>query len=83
MKDSFLLLAGYPVRLIRIFLLYLSAGIKEGLYDMEALAGYLLYRLTVLNPICKFSFKGIPKFNKTQKRPVLCLSGLVDVLTFV
>ncbi|KAF8814701.1 P-loop containing nucleoside triphosphate hydrolase protein [Phlegmacium glaucopus] len=31
--------------------LALIAGIKEGLYDMEALAGYLLYRLTVLNPI--------------------------------
>ena len=40
---------------------YLSAGIKEGLYDMEALAGYLLYRLTVLHPICKFSFIGIPE----------------------
>ncbi|KAK7034551.1 Mitochondrial GTPase 1 [Paramarasmius palmivorus] len=31
--------------------LALIAGIKEGLYDMEALAGYLLYRLNVLNPI--------------------------------
>jgi len=31
--------------------LALIAGIKEGLYDMEALAGYLLYRLTILNPI--------------------------------
>jgi hypothetical protein len=28
---------------------------------MEALAGYLLYRLTVLNPICKLSLKGNPK----------------------
>jgi hypothetical protein len=27
------------------------AGIKEGLYDVEALATYLLYRLNVLNPI--------------------------------
>ena len=27
------------------------AGIKEGLYDVEALAGYLLYRLNILNPI--------------------------------
>ena len=27
------------------------AGIKEGLYDVEALATYLLYRLNALNPI--------------------------------
>ena len=26
-----------------------SAGIKEGLYDNEALAAYLLYRLNLLN----------------------------------
>ncbi|KAF9073100.1 P-loop containing nucleoside triphosphate hydrolase protein [Rhodocollybia butyracea] len=31
--------------------LALIAGIKEGLYDMETLASYLLYRLNVLNPI--------------------------------
>jgi len=31
--------------------LALIAGIKEGLYDTEALAAYLLYRLNVLNPI--------------------------------
>ncbi|PFH49878.1 hypothetical protein AMATHDRAFT_146599 [Amanita thiersii Skay4041] len=31
--------------------LALIAGIKEGLYDMETLAAYLLYRLNVLNPI--------------------------------
>ncbi|KAF9652613.1 P-loop containing nucleoside triphosphate hydrolase protein [Thelephora ganbajun] len=31
--------------------LALIAGIKEGLYDVEALATYLLYRLNVLNPI--------------------------------
>ena len=43
------------MRLIRIPLSYLSASIKEGLYDMEALAGYLLSKLTVANPICKFS----------------------------
>ena len=71
MKYSFLSLAGYSVRLIRNFLPYLPAGIKEGLYDMEALAGYLLYRLTVLNPICKLSLKGIPK-DKAQTHPVLC-----------
>ncbi|KAJ7596590.1 P-loop containing nucleoside triphosphate hydrolase protein [Mycena floridula] len=31
--------------------LALIAGIKEGMYDAETLAGYLLYRLNVLNPI--------------------------------
>ncbi|KXN91562.1 Mitochondrial GTPase 1 [Leucoagaricus sp. SymC.cos] len=31
--------------------LALIAGIKEGLYDMEALAAYLLYRLNMLNPM--------------------------------
>ncbi|CAA7269952.1 unnamed protein product [Cyclocybe aegerita] len=31
--------------------LALIAGIKEGLYDTDALAAYLLYRLNVLNPI--------------------------------
>ncbi|KAF5369096.1 hypothetical protein D9758_003074 [Tetrapyrgos nigripes] len=30
--------------------LALIAGIKEGMYDMETLAAYLLYRLNVLNP---------------------------------
>lgn len=31
--------------------LALIAGIKEGMYDMQTLAAYLLYRLNVLNPI--------------------------------
>ncbi|KAJ4470601.1 P-loop containing nucleoside triphosphate hydrolase protein [Lentinula edodes] len=31
--------------------LALIAGIKEGLYDMDTLASYLLYRLNVLSPI--------------------------------
>ncbi|KAF4586842.1 Mitochondrial GTPase [Pleurotus pulmonarius] len=31
--------------------LALIAGIKEGMYDMETLSAYLLYRLNVLNPI--------------------------------
>ena len=30
-----------------------KAGIKEGLYDVESLASYLLYRLNVLDPICE------------------------------
>ncbi|KAJ7634817.1 P-loop containing nucleoside triphosphate hydrolase protein [Roridomyces roridus] len=31
--------------------LALIAGIKEGMYDVEALASYLLYRLNILNPV--------------------------------
>jgi hypothetical protein len=31
---------------------FTTAGIKESLYDIEALVAYLLYRLNVLNPIC-------------------------------
>ncbi|RXW21250.1 hypothetical protein EST38_g4616 [Candolleomyces aberdarensis] len=41
--------------------LALIAGIKEGLYDMEALAGYLLYRLNVLNPISPVYLDLLPK----------------------
>ncbi|KAG6902183.1 hypothetical protein C0995_003279 [Termitomyces sp. Mi166 len=37
------------------------AGIKEGLYDMEALASYLLYRLNVLNPISPAYLQLLPK----------------------
>ncbi|TFK26121.1 P-loop containing nucleoside triphosphate hydrolase protein [Coprinopsis marcescibilis] len=40
--------------------LALIAGIKEGLYDMEALAAYLLYRLNVLNPILPAYLKLLP-----------------------
>ena len=32
------------------------AGIKEGLYDLEALASYLVYRLNVLNPLSRRPF---------------------------
>lgn len=31
----------------------LKAGIKEGLYNSEDLAAYLLDRLNILDPICK------------------------------
>ena len=31
----------------------ITAGIKEGLYDVEALVDYLLYRLNILDPVCK------------------------------
>ncbi|KII87590.1 hypothetical protein PLICRDRAFT_640798 [Plicaturopsis crispa FD-325 SS-3] len=40
--------------------LALIAGIKEGLYDIEALASYLLYRLNVLNPISPAYLKILP-----------------------
>ena len=33
----------------------LKAGIKEGLYNSEDLAAYLLDRLNILDPICKFN----------------------------
>ncbi|KAF8069003.1 P-loop containing nucleoside triphosphate hydrolase protein [Lyophyllum atratum] len=41
--------------------LALIAGIKEGLYDMEALASYLLYRLNVLNPISPAYLQLLPE----------------------
>jgi hypothetical protein len=34
---------------------FATAGIKESLYDVEALVAYLLYRLNILNPICVFA----------------------------
>ena len=49
------------IRLTRIPLPCLSAGIQEGLYDMEVLAGYVLSRLIIRNPICKLSLKGNPE----------------------
>ncbi|KAG6865636.1 hypothetical protein C0991_000805 [Blastosporella zonata] len=41
--------------------LALIAGIKEGLYDMEALASYLLYRLNVLDPISPAYLQLLPE----------------------
>ncbi|KAG5652085.1 hypothetical protein H0H81_006348 [Sphagnurus paluster] len=41
--------------------LALIAGIKEGMYDMEALASYLLYRLNVLNPISPAYLQLLPE----------------------
>jgi hypothetical protein len=35
----------------------LKAGIKEGLYNSEDLAAYLLDRLNILDPICKFNIQ--------------------------
>ncbi|KAF8637925.1 hypothetical protein AX17_002546 [Amanita inopinata Kibby_2008] len=40
--------------------LALIAGIKEGLYDMETLSAYLLYRLNVLNPTAPAYLKLFP-----------------------
>ncbi|TFY53724.1 hypothetical protein EVJ58_g9293 [Rhodofomes roseus] len=40
--------------------LALIAGIKEGLYDIDALASYLLYRLNVLDPISPAYLKILP-----------------------
>ncbi|KAG6918361.1 hypothetical protein DXG01_015010 [Tephrocybe rancida] len=37
------------------------AGIKEGLYDMEALASYLLYRLNVLDPMSPAYLQLLPE----------------------
>ena len=42
-----------PVERALIKKSYLPAGIKEGLYDIETLASYLLYRLNILNPRCR------------------------------
>ncbi|OBZ67826.1 Mitochondrial GTPase 1 [Grifola frondosa] len=40
--------------------LALIAGIKEGLYDIEALASYLLYRLNVLDPVSPAYLRILP-----------------------
>jgi len=40
--------------------LALIAGIKEGLYDVDALAAYLLYRLNVLDPVSPAYLRILP-----------------------
>lgn len=40
--------------------LALIAGIKEGLYDVEALVAYLLYRLNILDPVSPAYLKVLP-----------------------
>lgn len=40
--------------------LALIAGIKEGLYDVEALVAYLLYRLNILDPVSPVYLKVLP-----------------------
>lgn len=40
--------------------LALIAGIKEGLYDVEALVAYLLYRLNILDPVSPAYLKILP-----------------------
>ncbi|GBE88608.1 P-loop containing nucleoside triphosphate hydrolase protein [Sparassis crispa] len=53
--------------------LALIAGIKEGLYDVEALASYLLYRLNVLDPVSPAYLRILPPGTPP----------LVDVLEFL
>jgi hypothetical protein len=48
---------------------------------MEALAGYLLFKLIILNPICKLSLTGDPE-DEAKIHPVLCLSGFFDITNF-
>lgn len=59
-----------------------TAGIKEGLYDTEALAAYLLYRLNVLNPICACSrillFANIHVELKTSHMIILTFQSCPD-----
>lgn len=40
--------------------LALIAGIKEGLYDVQALVAYLLYRMNILDPVCPAYLKVLP-----------------------
>jgi ribosome biogenesis GTPase A len=44
--------------------LALIAGIKEGLYDMEALASYILYKLNLLNPVAPAYLELLPSGSK-------------------
>ncbi|KAF9219523.1 hypothetical protein BS17DRAFT_804390 [Gyrodon lividus] len=44
--------------------LALIAGIKESLYDVEALVNYLLYRLTILDPVSPAYLKVLPPGSK-------------------
>lgn len=41
--------------------LALIAGIKEGLYDLEALAAYLLYRMNILDPVAPAYLSVLPQ----------------------
>ncbi|CAL1699256.1 unnamed protein product [Somion occarium] len=53
--------------------LALIAGIKEGLYDIESLAAYLLYRLNILDPISPAYLEILPPST----------APLTDVLEFL
>ncbi|KAJ7927570.1 P-loop containing nucleoside triphosphate hydrolase protein [Mycena leptocephala] len=56
--------------------LALIAGIKEGMYDVEALASYLLYRLNVLNPISPAYLQLLPP----GAAPTIDIEGFLESL---
>ncbi|KZT69963.1 P-loop containing nucleoside triphosphate hydrolase protein [Daedalea quercina L-15889] len=56
--------------------LALIAGIKEGLYDIEALASYLLYRLNVLDPVSPAYLQILPP----GTQPLTDVYELLDLL---
>ncbi len=57
-----------------------AAGIKEGLYDIEALAAYLLYRLNTINSICEFLL--LVESALCRRPSQICLTGNFDFLSF-
>ncbi|KAH9947550.1 P-loop containing nucleoside triphosphate hydrolase protein [Amylocystis lapponica] len=57
--------------------LALIAGIKEGLYDVESLASYLLYRLNVLDPA---SSARVPAHPPPDTPPMTDVSAFLDAL---
>ncbi|KAI0792327.1 hypothetical protein C8Q75DRAFT_593770 [Abortiporus biennis] len=56
--------------------LALIAGIKEGLYDTESLAAYLLYRLNILNPIAPAYLRILPP----GSRPIVDIYEFLEAL---
>ncbi|KAI0350860.1 P-loop containing nucleoside triphosphate hydrolase protein [Trametes cingulata] len=56
--------------------LALIAGIKEGLYDAETLASYLLYRLNVLDPVSPAYLRLLPP----DTPPVLYVHDFLELL---
>ncbi|KIK95573.1 hypothetical protein PAXRUDRAFT_140385 [Paxillus rubicundulus Ve08.2h10] len=56
--------------------LALIAGIKESLYDVEALVSYLLYRLNILDPVSPVYLKVLPP----TSQPTTDVDGFLDQL---
>ncbi|KAI9063751.1 P-loop containing nucleoside triphosphate hydrolase protein [Trametes sanguinea] len=56
--------------------LALIAGIKEGLYDTETLASYLLYRMNVLDPVSPAYLRLLPP----DAAPVLYVQDFLELL---